>query len=184
MKNSNLKVKNISIILCLIFKFIVLGLSFIFLTRFSSLIKSFSDLGKINLKNLPKDLSSIVNIYYLILIFLTLSLVLFAISLINKNIKGFDTIEIGANVFSLIFYIISFVLIKPALGLIKNIVRGFKGLDTFEYFSYIKKFLGKANFLIDKIDGPIKIFFTIFTVLAIIMMTISIILMLKRLLRK
>lgn len=120
MKNSNLKVKNISIILCLIFKFIVLGLSFIFLTRFSSLIKSFSDLGKINLKNLPKDLSSIVNIYYLILIFLTLSLVLFAISLINKNIKGFDTIEIGANVFSLIFYIISFVLIKPALGLIKK----------------------------------------------------------------
>lgn len=184
MKNSNLKVKNISIILCLIFKFIVLGLSFIFLTRFSSLIRSFSDLGKINLKNLPKDLSSIVNIYYLILLFLTLSLVLFAISLINKNIKGFDTIEIGTNIFSLIFYIISFVLIKPALELIKNIVRGFKGLDTFEYFSYIKKYLGKANFLIDKIDGPIKIFFTIFIVLAIIMMAISIILMLKRLLRK
>ena len=185
MKNRNLKEKNISVILCLIFKFIVLGLSFIFLTRFSSLIKSFSDLGKINLKTLPKDLSSIVNIYYLILIFLALSLILFVVSLIfNKNFKSFYMIEIGANILSLIFYIISFVLIKPALGLIKNIVRGFKGLDTFEYFSYIKKYLGKANFLIDKIDGPIKIFFTIFTILAMIMMIISIILLIKRLLKK
>lgn len=185
MKKTNFKGRNISIILCLIFKFIVLGLSFIFLSRFSNLIKSFSDLGKIDLKYLPNELSSIVNVYYLILLFLALSLILFAISLIfNKNFRSFDMIEIGANVLSLVFYIISFVLIKPVLSLIKNIVRGFKGLDTFEYFSYIKKYLSKANFLVDKVDGPIKIFFTIFTIIAIIMMAISIILMIKRFIRK
>lgn len=185
MRNTNFKIRSMSIILCLIFKFIILGLSFIFLGRFSSLIKSFSDLEKINLKTLPNSLSSIVNVYYLILLFLILSLILFSISLIfNKSFKALEIVEIGANVLSLIFYVISFILIKPALSLFKNILRGFKGLDTFEYFSYIKKFLYKANFLVDKIDGPIKIFFTIFTILAIIMMIISIILMVKRLIRK
>ena len=184
MRNTNFKIRSISIILCLIFKFIVLGLSFIFLGRFSSLIKSFSDLEKINLKTLPNSLSSIVNVY-LILLFLILCLILFSISLIfNKSFKALEIVEIGANVLSLIFYVISFILIKPALSLFKNILRGFKGLDTFEYFSYIKKFLYKANILVDKIDGPIKIFFTIFTILAIIMMIISIILMVKRLIRK
>ena len=185
MRNTNFKIRSMSIILCLIFKFIVLGLSFIFLGRFSSLIKSFSDLEKINLKTLPNSLSSIVNVYYLILLFLILSLILFSISLIfNKSFKALEIVEIGANVLSLIFYVISFILIKPALSLFKNILNGFKGLDTLEYFSYIKKFLYNANFLVDKIDGPIKIFFTIFTILAIIMMIISIILMVKRLIRK
>lgn len=179
------KFNKISILISLLFKIISLILSFVFLSKVSAIKNTFENLSELNLEGLPSNLSSILSTYYLIIGFVIIGFLIYLISAFvgNKSFKGLFIVEMTVNIISLISYIISFILIKPLLDVIKLISRGYNRIDDFEFFDYVREILGKANVVVEKLQGPFQVFFTIFTIVSMIFMFISIVLIIRRFLK-
>lgn len=176
-------IKNIWAPLSLLFKIVVIGLSFFFIGRISSLKEGFRNFDQI--LNLPSRLNSILTIYNFILIGLALGFIFFLLSLFTKkSFKALTIVEIIVNIISLISYIIAFIIIRPVIKAIKILSKSLSGLDKGEMGIVIENIINQGSFLIEKVQGPLIAIFRLMIIISAIILFISLILLLKRMLAR